>query len=111
MDLEHAKLAIGELARFHGLGRALRYHDPDFYQEVEKNLSEASFEFTNDDVKGMLDGMLKLICQDSRIADHEDRIRDTLEQLDLNATELVEPWVSITHDDFWVNNIMFRHGM
>lgn len=112
MDLEHAKLAISELARFHGLGRALQFHDSDLFEKA-KSMSEFPYDFSSEEAQGMIEGAFKVLCMDPRIAEHVNRIRESLQKIDWKAkieTEATEPWVSIIHGDFWVNNIMFKHG-
>lgn len=111
MDLEHAKAAITELARYHALGVALKSHKPEIFEESRKYMAEFPFEMSPDDFKKLVNHTIARIRQDPRICNYADRLRATYTNfqsfLDFEASE---PWISIIHGDFWINNIMFRHG-
>lgn len=108
-------LAIRELARFHALGVALRTHKPASFEESAKYLTENPFELSAEEFKQIMNHSMSGIAQDPRIRDYEHRIRATSEGFEtwqsLMHEEVVEPWLSINHGDFWVNNMMFRHGI
>lgn len=114
MDLDHAKLAITELARYHALGTAFKTHKPEIFEKSRKLLTDFPFELSAKEFQEIVNHTINLISQDPRISSYADRIRATYEGKTtwqaLLAVEAVEPWISINHGDFWVNNMMFRHG-
>lgn len=113
LDLEHAKLALRELARFHGLGMAVRKLKPELFAEAKKLMLEFPFEMSDSEMEKFVGQTFSMLSQDPRTAKHLDRIQESLKGLDWKAlisAEPVEPWITITHGDFWVNNMMFREG-
>lgn len=114
MDLKHAKLATIELAKFHALGIALKHHKPDIFKEARKCSSKFPFDTVDSEYHKIIDSTIKLICKDIRTAQFENRIRDLVlpsnDWKNFQEGEATEPWVTIIHGDFWINNIMFRHG-
>lgn len=108
--MEHAKVATTELARYHALGIALKTHKPAVFEESRKYM-EFPFEMSEDEFQEIVDHTMKLISQDPRICNYVDRIKSTFVNLQTFLEyEAIEPWVSINHGDFWINNIMFCHG-
>lgn len=112
LDLEHAKLALTELARFHALGMALKHHEAALFEEAKTCMREIPFDVTDMNQEAVICHLIKTICQDPRIAKYESRIWSIMPKnhADVLEVQAVEPWVTIVHGDFWVNNIMFRTG-
>lgn len=114
LDLSHSKLAINELARFHALGIALKHFNPEIFEEAKKTFSEFPFYMIDSEYQEIINSTIKLICRDTRIAQYENRIRALVltpeDWKNFQEGEIIEPWLTIIHGDFWVNNIMFRKG-
>lgn len=109
-DLEHAELAVKALARFHALGMATKEKKPGMYEIFKMYAKCLQAEGT---AENMFKVVLNTIQQDPEMSPYYDRCSKillgfTLE--DLWTEELREPWSTIIHSDFWVNNIMFRRG-
>lgn len=108
-DHEHSKIAIRAMARFHALGMATKFKRPEYFKVLKErskclNLKSEGFENMNDD-------MVEKIAEDPELVPHIDRCKAViyginLEELWVNAPD--EPWSTIVHADFWVNNIMFH---
>lgn len=98
------------MARFHALGMATKEKRPVYFEVMKKHAK--CLEFKMDDFQDVHKKMLEKMEQDSEIAKHIDRCREVLENVDLMNTlftaEPDEPWSTIIHSDFWVNNIMFH---
>ncbi|XP_011171848.1 uncharacterized protein LOC105204463 [Solenopsis invicta] len=108
-DLEHSRVAIQAMARFHALGMATKYKRPEYF-EVLKERSK-SIEMKTEEFERFQEDMLKIIASDSQLAVYVDRcrvvLRDSFER-GLWTSTPNEPWSTIIHADFWVNNIMFH---
>lgn len=114
LDYEHAKLALRELARYHALGMALRKHNPKVYEVIAKNKNEIPFDVIDEEFEQMAENILDVLIRDPRIAPYKDRMRKSVirgkDYVSVFKIDPVEPYVTINHGDFWVNNIMFHHG-
>ena len=108
LDLEHARVAIKALAKFHALGMVLKYKHPD---RVEALKFYAKYVITNQDFfQGIKDSVLKALHSNSDISKYKSNWEPLMklgtENWMIGIPE--EPWSTIIHCDFWVNNIMFR---
>lgn len=114
LDLAHTKLALSELARFHALGVAAMKFKPDLIDEAKKLMKDFPFEFIESEIEKFVSQTFSAIAQDPRTAKYLDRIESSVKGLDWRAlltAEPEEPWITITHGDFWVNNMMFKEGI
>ncbi|KYN40301.1 hypothetical protein ALC56_05246 [Trachymyrmex septentrionalis] len=108
-DLEHSRVAIRAMARFHALGMATKYKRPEYF-EILKERSKC-VKFNMEEFEHFQADMLKMIAEDSELSVYVDRceaaIRDSFTHGFWTMTP-DEPWSTIIHADFWVNNIMFH---
>ncbi|XP_031781522.1 uncharacterized protein LOC100116463 [Nasonia vitripennis] len=114
LDFEHAVIAITQLARYHALGMALRHKKPKEFAEAQKIIDNFPFDMT--DIKqfeDVIDHTIEVVCSDQRLVQYEQKIRGLITEQNgfesFMEIEKIEPWISINHGDFWVNNIMFQH--
>lgn len=110
LDLDHSRLAVIAMARFHALGMAMKIKDPEFF-EVLKVRSKC-LELTNPDewVEAM-NVMYKTIEEDSIVGVHYEKCMTAMKTGSGSECWVAvpeEPWSTIIHADFWVNNIMFH---
>lgn len=118
LDLDHAKLAVRGLARFHALSIALRQKKSNFFKEVEKSLNlpneETPFGMEEKEFEAVMNRFLDATCEDMRIAKYKDRIKASVEASKnseiITEDKSEESWIALSHNDFWVNNILFRQG-
>ena len=109
LDFAHAKLAITALARFHALGIAMKQHKPELFATFKersrclKGLEDIDFE---DSTRFFLD----VVRDDPEMSPYFDIFETALRQdmAKLWTAVPAEPWSTIVHSDFWVNNVMFR---
>ncbi|XP_017879753.1 uncharacterized protein LOC108624753 [Ceratina calcarata] len=109
-DLEHAELAVKALARFHALGMATKEKKPGMYEIFKMYAKALQAEGTAED---MFKVVLNTIQQDPEMSPHYERCDKILSGFTLEklwAEEVREPWSTIIHSDFWVNNIMFHRS-
>ncbi|CAL1684010.1 unnamed protein product [Lasius platythorax] len=108
-DLEHSRIAIRAMARFHALGMAVKYKQPEYF-EVLKQRSKC-IELMMEEFKNLQKDMLKRIAEDPEIAVYADRCNAAVSiSMKQGMWDILpdEPWSTIVHADFWVNNIMFH---
>lgn len=103
----HAKLTVSALARFHGLGMALKQHKPNVFENIKQRAKGFS---VNLDRSVPYRFFFQIFRKDPTMSPHYDYLKKALTQDSrmISATP-IEPWSTIIHNDSWVNNIMFRN--
>ncbi|KAG7204917.1 hypothetical protein KM043_005309 [Ampulex compressa] len=108
-DLEHSKVAIRAMARFHALGMGVKYKKPEDFEVLKKRSKCVELQSHNFDT--IHQGIFKKIEEDPVISQYIGRCSNALkDMLTVGSWTAVpdEPWSTIIHADFWVNNIMFH---
>ncbi|KAL0109401.1 hypothetical protein PUN28_014462 [Cardiocondyla obscurior] len=108
-DLEHSKVAIRAMARFHALGMVSKYKRPEYF-EVLKERSKC-LKLNMDEFEHFSTDMLDRIANDPQLAVYIDRCKLVIPvSIDRGLWTAIpdEPWSTIIHADFWVNNFMFH---
>lgn len=108
-DLDHSKLAVRAMARFHALGIAMRYKNPEMFEKLR--VISKSIEINMEDFKDSNLPVLKCIKENPVTNEYYDRCAKLLTDEQLMTewfTQPEGPWATIIHSDFWVNNIMFH---
>ncbi|XP_043251019.1 uncharacterized protein LOC122396558 [Colletes gigas] len=113
LDKKHAEFALEELAKLHALTIALKIKKPQLFQKMALEvLVEVMSETTEKCVIDMIRKAQTDIKDIEEAKPYLDRVNRTIEfgiQLNKNAKKPEEPWATLVHNDFWVNNMMFRH--
>jgi hypothetical protein len=116
LDLEHCKMALKALARFHAASLALHKADPSsmetYTEEMYKNTGERRKHMSS----YMEQTMNALASQIEKWTGYEHYARNireliptALDQM-IKATEPKEDSLNVlNHGDYWVNNIMFHY--
>ncbi|XP_031841904.1 uncharacterized protein LOC116431094 [Nomia melanderi] len=113
LDRKHVKFALDKLAKLHALTIALKIKKPQIFQKIMPDVLKELLSETSE--KCVLDMIKKAQADLKDIPEAKpyfDRIDRTIEygiQLNKNSREPEEPWATVVHNDFWVNNMMFRH--
>ncbi|XP_031839041.1 uncharacterized protein LOC116429826 [Nomia melanderi] len=108
-DLEHSRIALKALARFHALGIAVKQKKPGLFEVFKMYAKQVILE--NDPNKDVFLLISKSIKNDPEISMYHDRCDKVLREIGVNGvwTDVPrEPWSSIVHSDFWVNNVLFH---
>lgn len=109
-DLEHAELTVKALARFHALGMATKIKKPGIF-EVFKMYAKC---LQGENIGGsMFKLILAKIKEDPEMNPHFDKCYKILTKVTVDNIwndTVREPWTTIIHSDFWVNNVMFRRN-
>lgn len=113
LDEKHTAFAIEGLAKLHALTIALRIKKPLVYERVAGIvLATVLNEMTEKCVLDMLRKSQSDVEELEEAKPYLERIRRTIEHGILwnrQAKRPEEPWGTLVHNDFWVNNMMFRH--
>ncbi|XP_059616957.1 uncharacterized protein LOC132261924 isoform X2 [Phlebotomus argentipes] len=115
-DMEHTKLILKNMAKFHAAPIALRYKKPAIFEEKVRvhlkkiDIDEGLTSEVSAQMKLALDNELKSIPEVLQIFDQIDRQFEMCQerQRDLNYYE-ENPFNTICHNDLWVNNVMIAY--
>ena len=114
LDLNHAKIALTELARYHALGMAMKYNRPADFEKARGPMSGIPVHLDDHEFDDVMDHMLEMVDTEPRMAEYAERAKRCINAdrgyKSIRTTNAVEPWITITHGDFWINNIMFHKG-
>jgi len=108
-DLEHSKVAIRAMARFHALGMAIKYKRPEDFKVLKER--SKCLDMKTEEFEKFHQDMLTRIKEDPQLTVYIDRCAAAIsESFDRGMWTVTpeEPWSTIIHADFWVNNIMFH---
>ncbi|XP_023316390.1 uncharacterized protein LOC106652979 [Trichogramma pretiosum] len=110
-DAEHAVKAMTELARFHAIGIAMKQKKPDLFREIVERSRKAGIDW------GQMDEAYRILLDDFRTQLH-DELKANLAVIEERiafsmggkaySEEPSEPWATICHGDFWLNNMLFH---
>lgn len=113
LDEKHTKFALEELAKLHALTIALKLKKPQIFEKIKEDVMlDVLNETTEKCVLDMIRKGQADVKDIEEVKPYLDRIERTIEygvELNKNAAEPEEPWATLVHNDFWVNNMMFRH--
>ncbi|XP_066588220.1 uncharacterized protein [Prorops nasuta] len=113
MDRDHMDFAIKGLASFHAVVISLKLNRPEFFERV---VMPSLVKPVNDTATKCLSDMLIKALQD--IGEFQETKKyyasakktiEYAEKLAESEQEPEEPWGTIVHSDFWVNNMMFSY--
>nr|XP_033329242.1 uncharacterized protein LOC117221964 [Megalopta genalis]XP_033329243.1 uncharacterized protein LOC117221964 [Megalopta genalis]XP_033329244.1 uncharacterized protein LOC117221964 [Megalopta genalis] len=113
LDKEHTEFALKALARLHALTVALKLKKPQLFEKIaaivmEDNPNDTTLRCLYDMIKKAQDDLHEME-EAKPYLDRVDRTLEYCEQESKNAKKPEEPWATLVHNDFWVNNMMFRH--
>lgn len=113
-DLETTKIILKDLAVFHAVPVAYKIKHPQKFQEklmpyLQKN---QNFESVSEEIaQGMIDGMVNVVKSVKESAHLEEATRNALKRgtdYYKNRQPPEEPYATISHNDYWVNNTMIK---
>ncbi|XP_069696151.1 uncharacterized protein [Periplaneta americana] len=117
LDLQHMELGVAQLARFHAISIALKIQKPEVFRETVLKACERFVldGISNDDVvENIIVSTLDDIKSVPECSPYLKRIEMALVE-DMKVKKLPspplpeEPFATFIHNDFWVNNMMFRY--
>lgn len=113
LDEKHARVAIDQLAKLHALVVAFKLKKPQLYQKMAEIVLA---KLGNETTEKCVGEMIRKVHADIKEMDEfkllVDRVTRTIEycvQANKNPGVVEEPWGTLIHNDYWVNNMMFQH--
>lgn len=109
--MNHSKLTVKALAKFHVLGIACKQYRPEFFtEEILAHAKAVPFNETDKrlDVYALMYNKMML---DPRIAEYSkpiDKVMGTDGKSMFFTYKPQEPWLTVVHLDLWTNNILFH---
>lgn len=114
LDKAHTEYSLERLARLHALVIALKIKKPQLFQRLaEEVLADVYNDTTEKCVIDMIKKAKADISEIDQMKPYLDRVNKTIEygirSIGNGVAQPEEPWATLVHNDFWVNNMMFRH--
>ncbi|XP_072754270.1 uncharacterized protein [Anoplolepis gracilipes] len=110
LDKVHMDFAISHLAKLHAITIGLKLKKPDFFKKVVLPVLEYA---VDEDAKDCVVDMVQKAHNDYKnmkeAESYLDRIEKTLQYTPRVTITPKEPWTTLVHNDFWVNNMMFKY--
>lgn len=115
-DLKTSEAVVATLARLHSVALALKIKEPAIFKEKVLPLIGMRLKGFSDipaDIKkGVQDALMDILEKNEEIVPYTKKIREYMnigEKTFEEGTEAREPFATICHNDFWVNNIMIKN--
>nr|XP_033320834.1 uncharacterized protein LOC117217379 isoform X1 [Megalopta genalis]XP_033320835.1 uncharacterized protein LOC117217379 isoform X2 [Megalopta genalis] len=108
-DMEHSKVALQALARFHALGMAMKQKQPGLFHMFKMHSKTYSIDAAPD--SDMFEATLNTIKEDPDMCVYYDVCENVVNDIVRKGfwgDVPREPWMTIIHTDFWVNNVLFH---
>jgi hypothetical protein len=113
LDLKHVQLVVSQLARFHALSVALKILKPEVFKNTVLNACTPQNEgFTEAELMANVPKLMETVKTIPGCDIYLDKLHKASEfgiktHLDTSLLPPREPYATLTHADFWVNNMMF----
>lgn len=110
LDRAHMYFAIVHLAKLHAIAICLKLKKPEFFKKavlpvLDYPVDESAKDCVLDMIKKAHDD-----CKCMKEAEpYLERIGKTIEYGLHNSVTPQEPWATLVHNDFWVNNMLFKY--
>lgn len=110
LDKVHMDFAIRHLAKLHAMTICIKLKKPELFHQIV--LPALDYSFNEGAKNGVVDMVTKAHEDYKKIQEAKsylDRIEKTIEHgFRVNVTP-EEPWATLVHNDFWVNNMLFKY--
>ncbi|XP_066260936.1 uncharacterized protein [Euwallacea similis] len=115
-DLERAKAVLKALAQFHGIPLAIKFKNPEIFEVIKKMIDRQPFSMSSNDGPKDVGPPEHLTFENAvkipACAPYIKNIKKLQENLLPMEERFVgggkEPWSTLIHNDFWVNNMLIK---
>lgn len=112
LDKMHMDFAISHLAKLHAITICLKLKKPELFENVI--LPTLDFSLSTEALTGVTDMVNKAYNDYKNLKEVESylpRIEKTI-AYECNMQNVIpeEPWATLVHNDFWVNNMLFKYN-
>lgn len=113
MDKKHSEFAVRELAKMHAIMIAVKLKKPELFEKtilsvLKETVNEAAIKCVKDMANKAQEDLRNMPEAQPLIKAAEKTITHGIEQYG-KLIDVEEPWGTMVHNDFWVNNMMYRH--
>lgn len=105
-DFDTSLFIVKELAKFHATTLALKVKEPNVFQSKIKKYS-GGFIYSHDNVPIIINAFTEILRSNEELVPLIPRVINTL-NLKLTKPKINEPYATLIHNDFWVNNVMIK---
>ncbi|XP_068081390.1 uncharacterized protein [Anabrus simplex] len=115
LDLEHCKVALRTLARFHGMSVALYKEDPSYIEEYkETTFSEETRDAARNVMYFPIKDLSEVVLKWPGYERFSEKLRNLSNTCIDKMIELLKPRPGtlrvLNHGDIWTNNILFKYS-
>jgi len=109
LDVEHAKLVVQALAKFHAMGIAMKNKKPEYFEILKHRSKSCQMKEPEAFVQMLASALEKASQKIPILAENFENCKSSICNITRNWMEPPkEPWSTIIHTDFWVNNFLFQ---
>lgn len=110
LDKVHMDFAIEHLAKLHAITIGLKLKKPEFFAKTVLPVLEYTVdESAKDSVSSMVTKAHNDYKNIKEAEPYLDKIEKTIKHGLHTVVKPEEPWVTLVHNDFWVNNMLFKY--
>lgn len=112
--LDHVRLFVEELGKFHGISFALKEQKPEFFNELRSMKDLLGYFMTNENMKALWMVAYDRAIEALKDENHRKIVSDVKENMEKIMMECVgegvcDPFGAITHGDCWNNNLLYQY--
>ncbi|XP_058795107.1 uncharacterized protein LOC131666458 [Phymastichus coffea] len=112
LTMDHMRIALPAIARFHAIGMAIKQKNPTFFAKIKRYARP--LDMPDAMISPLIIGMQLVIKKEPQLAGYYERVMalykcgKTVNCFLQTTLEPDDPWACIVHRDLWNNNVMFH---
>ncbi|KAK0094729.1 hypothetical protein PV326_010175 [Microctonus aethiopoides] len=112
LNKSQTEFAVKQLAKFHAIGIAMREKKPKLFMKVvTPALVHVANETAEQCVMDMIEKSIEDLSKIDEAKPYMNVVKKSIEiagKTEIHKTKSDEMWCTLVHNDFWVNNMMFK---